>query len=200
MERANFIHLHVHTEYSLLDGAIRLKDLFRTAKEYRMPAIAMTDHGNMFGAVDFYQMARQNDIKPIIGCEVYVAPKSRLDKTARVNEETAFHLVLLAQNQEGYKNLCRLVTAAYFEGFYYKPRIDKELLEKYNAGLIALSSCLHGEIPFALLHEGEKAAMEKAEAYARIFADRFYLELQENGMAEQKTVNSGLKLIADRLS
>ncbi|MDD5154217.1 MAG: DNA polymerase III subunit alpha [Desulfovibrionales bacterium] len=200
MERANFIHLHVHTEYSLLDGAIRLRDLFRTAKEYRMPAIAMTDHGNMFGAVDFYQMARQNDIKPIIGCEVYVAPKNRSDKTARGNEETAFHLVLLAQNREGYKNLCRLVTAAYFEGFYYKPRVDKELLERYNAGLIAMSSCLHGEIPFALLHEGEKAALEKTAAYARIFPDRFYLELQENGIAEQKTVNSGLKVIADRLS
>ncbi len=200
MERTDFIHLHVHTEYSLLDGAIRLQDLFHTAREYQMPAIAITDHGNMFGAIEFYQMALQNNIKPIIGCEVYVAPKSRLDKAARMGEETAFHLVLLAQNQEGYKNLCRLVSAAYLEGFYYKPRTDKELLEKYNAGLIALSSCLHGEIPYALLHQGEKAAQEKAADYARIFKDRFYLELQENGMADQKAVNEGLKVIADRLS
>lgn len=200
MERAHFIHLHVHTEYSLLDGAIRLKDLFQSAKEYQMPAIAITDHGNMFGAVDFYQMAIQNHIKPIIGCEVYVAPKSRQDKTTRPNEETAFHLVLLAQNHEGYRNLCRLVTAGYFEGFYYKPRIDKELLEKHHSGLIALSSCLHGEIPYALLHKNEKVALEKAALYARIFKDRFYLELQENGLTEQKIVNDGLKMIADRLS
>lgn len=200
MERGQFIHLHVHTEYSLLDGAIRLQDLFRTAKEYQMPAIAMTDHGNMFGAIDFYQLALQSGVKPIIGCEVYVAPRSRFDKTANIGEETAFHLVLLVQNQEGYKNLCRLVTAGYHEGFYYKPRIDKELLEGHNAGLIALSSCLHGEIPYSLLHEGEKAALQKAALYARIFPDRFYLELQENGISEQKTVNDGLRLIADRLS
>lgn len=200
MESSNFVHLHVHTEYSLLDGAIRLADLFQTVKSFGMSTVAMTDHGNMFGAVDFYQGAVQNGLKPIIGCEVYVAPKDRFDKTARTEETSAFHLVLLAQNRTGYKNLCRLVTAGFLEGFYYKPRIDKEILKEYSEGLIALSSCLHGEIPYTLVHGDLKTAQERAERYARIFPGRFYLELQENGIAEQKTVNDGLKVIADRLS
>ncbi|MFH1147418.1 MAG: DNA polymerase III subunit alpha [Pseudomonadota bacterium] len=200
MESSNFVHLHVHTEYSLLDGAIRLADLFQAVKAYGMTSVAMTDHGNMFGTVDFYQGAIQNGIKPIIGCEVYVAPRDRFDKTSRTEETSAFHLVLLARNRTGYKNLCRLVTAGYLEGFYYKPRIDTELLKEHSDGLIALSSCLHGEIPYTLVHGNLKAAQEKAEKYARIFPGRFYLELQENGIEEQKTVNDGLKVIADRLS
>lgn len=200
MGNSNFVHLHVHTEYSLLDGAIRLDDLFRLAKEYELPAVAVTDHGNMFAAIEFYQSAIKNGIKPIIGCEVYVAPGSRFDKTPRANEESAFHLVLLAKNREGYGNLCRLLTAAYMEGFYYRPRVDKDLLAQYGGGLIALSSCLHGEVTHTFLHKGLEPASEKAAAYAKIFPGRFYLELQENGIGQQTLANDGLKEIAFRLS
>src|SRR3972149_209051 len=155
MKHANFVHLHLHTQFSLLDGAIRLEELFKQAKAYRMPALAVTDHGSMFGAIEFYQQAERSGIKPIIGCEVYVAPGSRLDKTSRGISEASFHLILLAKNLVGYRNLMKLVSAGYFEGFYYRPRVDKELLQKYNEGLIALSACLKGEIPF-FLASGDK--------------------------------------------
>ncbi len=187
-----FVHLHLHTEYSLLDGAIRLKDLFPRAVEYGYKAIACTDHGSMYGVLNFYEQARKHGIKPILGCEVYVAPKGRRDRSARSAKDAAYHLVLLAQDNTGYRNLLRLVSRAHFEGFYYKPRVDLELLQEYNRGLIALSACLHGEIPAGLLREGLKAARAKAEVYARIFKDRFYLELQENGIEEQALVNKGL--------
>ena len=187
-----FVHLHLHTEYSLLDGAIRLKDLFPKAGEYGYEAVACTDHGSMYGVLNFYEQAKKHGIKPILGCEVYVAPKGRRDRSARSAKDAAYHLVLLAQDNTGYKNLLRLVTRAHFEGFYYKPRVDLELLEEYNQGLIALSACLHGEIPAALLRGDEKAARAKAETYARIFRDRLYLELQENGIEEQALVNKGL--------
>jgi DNA polymerase-3 subunit alpha len=142
MKHANFVHLHLHTQFSLLDGAIRLDELFQLAKNYRLPALAVTDHGSMFGAIEFYQQAERNGIKPIIGCEVYVAPGSRWEKVSRGISEASFHLILLAKNLTGYRNLMKLVTAGYFEGFYYRPRVDKELLQQYNEGLIALSACL----------------------------------------------------------
>ncbi len=187
-----FVHLHLHTEYSLLDGAIRLKDLFPKAVEYGYEALAITDHGSMYGVLNFYEQARKHGIKPLLGCEVYVAPKGRKDRSAKSAKDAAYHLVLLAQNNRGYKNLLRLVSMAHFEGFYYKPRVDMELLREHNEGLIALSACLHGEIPAALLRGDLKAAEKKAGEYAKIFKDRFYLELQENGIDEQAQVNKGL--------
>jgi len=201
MKHANFVHLHLHTQFSLLDGAIRLEELFKQAKAYRMPALAITDHGSMFGAIEFYQQAERSGIKPIIGCEVYVAPGSRLEKTSRGISEASFHLILLAKNLLGYRNLMKLVTAGYFEGFYYRPRVDKELLQKYNEGLIALSACLKGEIPFLLASGDKGKALQAAEELKAIFPDRrFYLEIQENKIAEQKKVNAGLMEIARELS
>ncbi len=189
---AKFTHLHLHTEYSLLDGAIRLKDLFPRAKEYGYGSLAITDHGGMYGVLKFYQQAIKAGIKPLIGCEIYVAPGHRKDKSARNQSEAAYHLVLLAMNNTGYKNLLKLVTLANFEGFYYKPRVDKELLTELNQGIIALSACLHGEVAHAFLKHDEKKARALAETYASIFKDRFYLELQENGIPEQDEVNKAL--------
>ncbi|MBN2467475.1 MAG: DNA polymerase III subunit alpha [Deltaproteobacteria bacterium] len=200
MKHADFVHLHVHTQYSLLDGAIRLRDLFQRAKEYHMPALAMTDHGNVFGAVEFYQMAHDYGIKPIIGCEMYVAPGSRLAKESHAMSETSFHLVLLAKNHAGYQNLLKLVSIAYLEGFYYRPRIDKELLRDHNEGLIALSACLHGEIPRLIVKGQLESACLIAEEYKTIFDnDRFYLEIQQNGIEDQNRANAGLLEISKRL-
>ncbi len=193
-----FTHLHLHTEYSLLDGAIRLKDLFPKAKEYGFEAIAITDHGNMYGALNFYENANSHGIKPILGCEVYVAPKGMKDKSARSSREAAYHLVLLAKDQTGYKNLLKLVSIAHLEGFHYKPRIDLEALKQYNEGLIALTACLHGEIPHSLLRGGLKEAEKTFEKYAAIFGERLYLELQENGIPEQRIVNEGLMELAQK--
>ncbi|UKL13972.1 DNA polymerase III subunit alpha [Dissulfurimicrobium hydrothermale] len=195
----NFTHLHLHTEYSLLDGAIRLKDLFPTAKKCGYEAVAMTDHGNMYGALNFYEQAMKHDIKPILGCEMYVAPKGINDKGAKGAKDAGFHLVLLAQDNDGYKNLLRLVSIAHLEGFYYKPRVDLDLLKEYNKGLIALSACLHGEVAYNMLHGGINEARKKAQIYARIFDGRFYLELQENGIPEQAEVNKGLMDIGREL-
>ena len=201
MKHAEFVHLHVHTQYSLLDGAMRLDDLFKRAKEFRMPALAITDHGNMFGAIEFYEHAIQYGIKPIIGCEIYVAPGSRFNKEAHGAKDASHHLVLLAKNKTGYQNLFKLITAAYFEGFYYRPRVDKDLLSKNHDGLIALSSCLHGEIPHALLAGDLDRALVVADEYRSIFGDgRFYLELQENNIEDQKKVNQGLLEVARKLS
>lgn len=201
MKHAEFVHLHLHTQYSLLDGAIRLDDLFRKANEYRMPALAMTDHGNMFGTIEFYEMALQHGIKPIIGCEMYVATGSRFDKEAHSAKETSHHLLLLAKNKIGYQNLIKLVTAGYFEGFYYRPRIDKELLRRYHDGLIALTSCLHGEIPHAIIANNIQQAYAATDEYRSIFGEgNFYLELQENNLEEQKKVNQGLLEISRKLS
>ena len=151
-----FVHLHVHTEYSLLDGAARIGQVVEKAHKLGMPAVAITDHGNLYGVIDFYKAARQKGLKPIIGCEVYVAPRSRRQKEPG-QDDVRFHLVLLAKNRQGYLNLMQLVTAGYLEGFYYKPRVDRELLAQYNAGLIALSACQAGEIPRLLLAERKKA-------------------------------------------
>ncbi len=201
MKHANFVHLHLHTQYSLLDGAIRLDDLFRQAKEFRMPALAVTDHGSMFGTIEFYQQAMRAGIKPIIGCEVYVSPGSRFEKASKGISEASFHLILLAKNLTGYRNLLKLVTAGYFEGFYYRPRVDKELLQAHHEGLIALSACLHGEIPFYLMEGEREKALKAADEFRTIFADRhFYLELQENKIPVQSKVNAGLMEIAKELS
>jgi DNA polymerase-3 subunit alpha len=200
MKHADFVHLHVHTQYSLLDGMIRLDELFKKAREYKMPAISITDHGNMFGAIDFYQQAYKQGIKPIIGCETYVAPNSRFDKNASIGE-TARHLILLVKNMQGYKNLMKLTTAGYLEGFYYRPRIDKELLKECHEGLIASSACLHGEIASLIVRGNMEEAKKAARNYQAIFGeDNFYLEIMENGLPEQKIANAGLIEISKELS
>jgi DNA polymerase-3 subunit alpha len=193
MNSADFVHLHVHTQYSLLDGTIRIDNLFKKAKEYQMPAVAMTDHGNIFGAIDFYQHAQKYGIKPIIGCELYVAPQSRFDKNAHISGESAHHLLVLVKDMHGYKNLMKLVTSGYVEGFYYRPRIDKELLAIHNEGLIGMSACLHGELSNLLLKGKKETARRVAEEYREIFGNgNFYLEIMENGLPEQKIANKGL--------
>nr|MQY69468.1 PHP domain-containing protein [Bacillota bacterium] len=190
VEHAHFVHLHVHTEYSLLDGACRLKDLVKAAHDYRMPALAITDHGNMFGAIDFYRTAMARGVKPIIGCEVYVAPQSRFEKSIKPGKEASYHLVLLVKDETGYKNLLKLASVAYLEGFYYKPRVDKEILAKYHEGLIALSGCLKGEIPILILDNKIEEAKKVALEYKGIFGqENFFLELHDHGIEEQKRVN-----------
>ncbi len=196
MKHAEFVHLHVHTQFSLLDGAIRLSDLYKKAREFHMPAVAITDHGNMFGAVEFYRGALEAGLHHLIGCELYMAPGSRFDR----EEPGNYHLILLVKNQKGYENLSKLVTRANFEGFYYKPRIDVELLQECNEGLIALSACLHGEIPSAILEGSMQRALDVADRYRSMFTDnRFFLELQDNGIADQAKVNEGLLHIASKL-
>jgi DNA polymerase-3 subunit alpha len=191
----------MHSEYSLLDGAIRFSQALKLAREYRMPALAVTDHGNLFGAVSFYKQALEAGIKPIIGCEVYLAKGSRFDRTAtQQGQEVASHLVLLAKDREGYRNLIKLVTAGYLEGFYYKPRIDRELLESHSQGLIAMSACLHGEIPRLLIQGRTGDAYDLAGWYKDLFEDRFYLELMDNGIDEQRRVNKELIKISDSLN
>lgn len=189
---AEFVSLHLHTEYSLLDGGIRIKELVEQAKEFRMPALAITDHGNLFGAVDFYRQVVKAGIKPIIGCELYVAPGSRFDK-GNQDEERTFHLILLSRDIDGYRNLVNLVTKAYLEGFYYKPRIDMDLLEQYSGGLIGLSACLKGEIPYYLSKGLVEKARERALSYKHILGpDNFFFEIQANGLPEQLAVNRQL--------
>jgi DNA polymerase-3 subunit alpha len=200
MAQSDFVHLHLHTQYSLLDGAIRIPNLITRAKEFKMPAVAVTDHGNLFGAMEFYSQVQAAGIKPIIGCEVYVAPGSRLEHSSRVGEVNYYHLILLCENETGYRNLCRLVTSAYMDGFYYKPRIDKELLEKHAKGLVCLSACMSGEVPSRILAGDEKGAKECAGWFRDVFTpERYYLELQENGIDEQRTVNRGLIDLAKKL-
>ncbi len=190
---ADYVSLHLHTEYSLLDGAIRIKELVERAKEFKMPAITMTDHGSLFGAVDFYKQATKAGLKPIIGCELYVAPGSRHDRGNSGHEEVSFHLVLLARDNAGYKNLVALVTRAYLEGFYYKPRVDMDLLEQYSGGLIALSACMKGEIPYCLQRGLLDRARERALHFKHIFGpDNFFFEIQANGLPEQLEINRQL--------
>jgi len=197
---SNFVHLHVHTEYSLLDGACRISELVAQAKKHKMPALAITDHGVMYGAIQFYKEAIRQGVKPIIGCEMYVAHQSRLDRSTQ-RKETPHHLILLVKNNEGYKNLIKLVTSSYSEGFYYKPRIDKEILREHSSGLIALSACLKGEIPQCILQKNIKKAKEVTLDFLDIFGeDNFYLELQKNGIPEQEIVNENLIEISQELS
>ncbi|MDR1085487.1 MAG: DNA polymerase III subunit alpha [Deltaproteobacteria bacterium] len=194
----SFVHLHVHSCYSLLDGAIRIKDLVNTAKEMQMPAVALTDHGQMMGLWAFYNEATEAGIKPILGVETYVANHGR-DK--RDPNESRHHLILLAQNMTGYQNLCRLISRANREGFYNKPRADKDLLAEYNEGLIALSGCLQGELAQEILRgSGLDSLAEIAQSYSRIFPGRFYLEIQENGLPQQIQVNETLIELAEKVS
>ncbi|MBM3248682.1 MAG: DNA polymerase III subunit alpha [Candidatus Omnitrophica bacterium] len=200
ISHADFVHLHVHTQYSLLDGACRIDELLKLANHFKYPALAITDHGNMFGAIEFYTEALNTGIKPIIGVETYIAPRSRFEKSYKTNQESAGHLVLLAKDEDGYKNLMKLVSIGYLEGFYYRPRIDKEILAQHSKGLIGLTSCLHGEIPTLLENNQFKEALKVADDYKQIFGkDNFYLELQENGIPEQKKVNQGLLTISSEL-
>jgi len=191
---ADFVHLHVHTHYSLLDGAIRLHDLMRTSREFGMDTVTITDHGAMYGCLEFYLKARDAGLKPIIGCEFYVTTGSRHEKNSR-NKEMR-HLVLLAMNHQGYRNLLRLASIAQTEGFYYKPRIDWEVLGRFNEGLIALTACLQGPIAYCLKGQDRQGALAEARRLQEIFGDRLYLELQENGIPEQTLVNRGLVEIA----
>ncbi|MBW2129038.1 MAG: DNA polymerase III subunit alpha [Deltaproteobacteria bacterium] len=201
-QTSNFTHLHVHTEYSLLDGAIRIKQLLKKSAALGMEAVAVTDHGNMFGAVQLFREASKTTVKPILGCEVYVAPGDRRDRTHyRDGGPNAYHLVLLVMNDEGYRNLCRLVTLGHLEGFYYHPRVDMELLRQYNAGLLALSACLKGEVAYLINRGRIDQAREKARELASIFdKERFYLEVQANMLPEQQEVNKVLRELGRELS
>lgn len=198
MRFLDFVHLHVHTEYSLLDGAIRINELVKKVKENGMSAVAITDHGNMFGAINFYKECMSNGIKPIIGMEAYVAKRSHTDKEAKIDNEPN-HLILLAKNNIGYKNLVKLSSISYTEGFYYKPRIDKELLKKYHEGLICLSACIMGEIPRKILNNNYEGAKESAIEFKNIFGEDFYLEVQSNKLREQTLVNQKLIQISKEL-
>jgi DNA polymerase-3 subunit alpha len=196
----DFVHLHVHTQYSLLDGAIRIDDLLRRAAEFEMKAVTVTDHGTLFGAVEFFEKATAAGIKPIVGCEIYVAPRTRFDKTPLDSKDLS-HLILLVKNEKGYRNLCKLATAAQLEGFYYKPRIDKQILKDCSDGLIGLTACLHGEIPRRIQQGRIDQAEEMARGYCEIFGENnFYLEVQNNGIIEQEQVNQTLLDISQRLS
>ncbi|MCD4733175.1 DNA polymerase III subunit alpha [bacterium] len=198
MKQLPFVHLHNHSEYSVLDGMCRVNDMVDRAAEYNMSAVALTDHGVMFGVVPFYNACKKRGINPIIGCELYLTPGSRHDKNP--SERTRYHLVLLCQNEVGYKNLIRLVSLAHTEGFYYKPRIDKELLAAHSEGLIGLSACLSGEVPKQLLNGNYDKAWEAAGFYSEVFGkDNFYLEMQNHGLEKQLEVNPQLVKLAQRL-
>ena len=195
---SKFVHLHIHSEFSLLDGANRIKDLPVRAKELGMDSIAITDHGVMFGAIDFYKACKKEGVKPIIGCEVYVAPRSRTDKQPGIDNHY-YHLILLAKNNEGYKNLSKLVSLSFVDGYYYKPRIDREILEKYHKGLICLSACLAGEVNQALLSGQNEKAEQVALWHKKVFGDDYYIEIQNNGIKEQVLANQKLVQLARKL-
>lgn len=197
----DFVHLHIHSHYSLLDGLSKIDELIKKALELKMPAMALTDHGVMYGAVEFYQKAKKAGIKPIIGCEVYIAPRTMMDKTPKIDTRP-YHLVLLAKDELGYKNLIKLTTEAHLKGYYYKPRIDKNLLKKHGAGLIALSACLHGEIPRLILNKKYNQAKEVCLFYQSIFGPNgFYLELQNHPeLDDQKKANLGLVKLSQELN
>jgi DNA polymerase-3 subunit alpha len=190
---AEFVHLHLHTDYSMLDGACQIKQLAKVAKEMNAPAMAMTDHGNMCGAIEFYQAMRKVEVKPIIGCECYLAPGSRYEKSPADRHHKGYHLLLLAADNEGYQNLCKLNRISYQEGYYFKPRIDKEVLAQHSRGLIATSTCIGGEVPTTILENGIERAEAVLAEYVDIFGkDNYYLEFQDHGMSEQHQVNKAL--------
>lgn len=200
LDKNQFVHLHLHSEYSLLDGATRIKQAARLAREQGMTSLAITDHGCMFGAVDFYKACQKEGVKPILGCEVYVAPRAMTDKAPKLDDQP-YHLVLLAENQEGYKNLLELVSLGYTEGFYYKPRVDKQTLARHHKGLIALSGCLGGEVAANILNSQPRQASQSAVDYADIFErGNFFLEIQDHGFQEQRTVNRELLKVAGELN
>ena len=193
----SFVHLHVHTEYSLLDGSNKIKEYVARVKELGMDSAAITDHGVMYGVIDFYKEAKKAGINPILGCEVYVAPGSRFDRETGHSEDRYYHLVLLAENEEGYHNLMKIVSRGFTEGYYYKPRVDKEILRQYSGGLIALSACLAGEVQKNLVRGLYEEAKQAAYEYQDIFGKgNFFLELQDHGISEQQTANHGLLRLA----
>ena len=199
MPRDSFVHLHLHTEYSLLDGAVRMRELMKKAREFKMPAVAMTDHGNLFGAIEFYQEARRAGIKPIIGCEAYIAPRSHKERASSMRE-AAYHFTLLAQDETGYGNLVKLISTAHLDGFHYRPRIDKELLAQYAKGLIGLSGCLASEVNSALQANKIDIAKQAAAEYRDILGpENFFIEMHDHGMEEQKWCNSVLPELAKDL-
>ncbi len=192
---SDFVHLHVHSEYSLLDGLPHPKDLAERAAELQQPALAITDHGSMFAAIEFYDACKASKVKPIIGIEAYLARRSRKDRDAK-EDRSAYHLLLLAENNEGYQNLIKLVSKAELEGFYYHPRVDHEILAEYSKGLICTSGCPSAEIP-QLVHEGRDAEARRQIAwYREVFQDRFYIELQEHGIAEFAGLDKKLVALA----
>lgn len=196
---ADFVHLHNHSHYSLLDGACRIKDLVNKTLEYKLPAIALTDHGNMFGAIEFYKACKAGGVKPIIGSEVYIAPGSRFERGGdKKSSGHSYHLVLLCKNEIGYKNLMKLVSAGFLEGFYYKPRIDHDLLRQHAEGLVALSACLKGEVSSALVRDGFDNALQVVERYRDIFGEDFYLEVQNHGIAEEDQARAGIFKLAEQ--
>jgi DNA polymerase III subunit alpha len=197
---ASFVHLHNHTHYSLLDGACRIEDLVHAAKRMHMPALAVTDHGNLFGAIHFYKETLKAGLRPIIGMEAYVAPHARHEKSgSKGGSDASFHLILLARNQAGYKNLMKLSSIGYLEGFYYKPRIDKEVLRQHAEGLVVMSSCIKGEIPYKIIHDDPDAARKSAAEYKEIFGEHFYLELQNHGYPEEEKATRGLLELSSSL-
>jgi DNA polymerase-3 subunit alpha len=195
---SDFVHLHLHTEYSLLDGLTKIKKLAATLKEMEMKAAAITDHGNMYGAIEFYKTFQKNDLKPIIGSELYLAPMARLDKSP--NNRRNYILILLAKDHDGYKNLMKLVSIGHMEGFYYKPRIDIETLEKYHKGLICTSACVEGEISQLILDNNFEIAKKRALEYQQLFGDDYYLEVQSHpGLEVQDKANQGIIKISREL-
>jgi DNA polymerase-3 subunit alpha len=194
-----FVHLHCHSHYSLLDGAGTIAGLIKRAKDLGMPALALTDHGNLYGALEFYQEAKKQGINPIIGYEAYIAHGSRTEKSADSKKKAYSHLTLLAINHTGYKNLLKLASIAHLEGFYYKPRIDKEVLVQYNDGLICLSGCASSEIARLIAGNEFEKAKEVAEWYRQLFGDRYYLEIQDHGLSIQKTILEGTRKLSEAL-
>ena len=195
-----FTHLHVHTEYSLLDGSNKIKECVKRVKELGMDSVAITDHGVMYGVIDFYKAAKEAGINPILGCEVYVAPNSRFDKELTGGEDRYYHLVLLAENNVGYANLMKIVSCGFTEGYYYRPRVDFEILTRYHEGIIALSACLAGEvqryISKGLIEEAQKTALKYEQCFGK---GNYFLELQDHGIPEQKTVNTALLSMSKEL-
>ena len=195
-----FVHLHTHTEYSLLDGSNKIKEYVSRVKELGMNSAAITDHGNMYGVVEFYKTAKAADINPVIGCEIYVAPNSRFDRETSHGEDRYYHLILLAENNTGYANLMKIVSIGFTEGYYYRPRVDFETLQKYHEGLICLSACLAGEVPRYIVRGFYEEAKGIAKKYQACFGkDNYFLELQDHGIPDQKTVNQGLLRISQEL-
>ena len=195
-----FTHLHVHTEYSLLDGSNKIKEYVKRVKELGMDSAAITDHGVMYGVIEFYKEAKAAGINPIMGCEVYVAPNSRFDKELTGGEDRYYHLVLLAENNTGYANLMKIVSRGFTEGYYYKPRVDMEVLNQFHEGIIALSACLAGEvqryISKGLIDEAKKAALKYESCFGK---GNYFLEMQDHGIPEQKTVNAALLKMSKEL-
>ena len=199
MANKGFTHLHLHSQYSLLDGAIQFERLFKRCKKLGMDSVAVTDHGNMFGAVEFYIKAKAAEIKPIIGIEAYIAPGSRFDKSKSSISDAAYHLVLLAENQAGYRNLLKLASTGYVDGFYYRPRIDKEVLAECSEGLICSTACIKGEVTAAIAHGDMKSARAAAESYLKIFGpERFFIELQCH-KGEDPNVRAGCIELANQM-